>query len=479
VTIEDFRAKARNFEVALDTQEGAVTFEFGGVSSEVLMKVRERDGMAGIARLTPELRARTVNETFIIGVQEDGSYLRVTVRESHFLIVGIMGSGKSNLLNVLIAQLASMVDTVVWMIDMKSGRAGRPWFQAWSDGKADAPPVDWLATTRAEAEKMMTAVEKATDVRSASGIGGDKIIPSAGLPQLVLIVDEMADLWGDGGNSSDIPEGEKTNNWFTKKGTRATQKGRSEAIATLWATQRGTNGMSGSGDMKSNMDVSIALKPRKLADLQWIIPDAPALAGRQLAFLANTPGVGMVGRGPQVSQVSKFLRHGHVDGECGKNQDNPRCVTSCDIYQSAIEVGPVRPRLDRMTATALGTDYAQRWARAAQAGVLRVPEHALSGGSALYGGNGDSGRFDEVIAGLEDPERSLHPGRVRMREFLSTRGVSGSSVKVIGDVLDHEGIGVDRGTIHRWLREDAADDLVHHPSFRLWVSGPGTVIEGE
>jgi hypothetical protein len=480
LTIEDFRARARNFEVALQTQEGAVTFENGSHAREVVMKVRERDGLGFTGRLTPDLRAKTVNEPFVTGVQEDGSYLRMTVRESHWMIVGIMGSGKSNLLNVLIAQLASCNDSLIWMIDMKGGRAGKPWFQAWSEGRAEAPAIDWLATTREEAQLMMEALVTASQARSDSGIGGDKIIPSAGRPQVVFVCDEMADLFGDATapTNSELGDEAKSNNWFTKKGTLVTQKGRSEAVGSIWATQRGTNGMSGTGDMKANMDVSVALRPKKYADLQYVIPDAPVLAGRQLQYLAKTPGVGMVARGADVSQVTKFLRHGHVDGECGQDEMNPRCVPQCDIYQTSLDVGPVRPRLDQMTATALGAVYAQRWVRAQEKGIIKVPERALSGGSPSYG-YGDTAEFDEMVKGLSDPERDVHPGHIRVRELLAGRGVQGASAKMLLNILEQEGIAPVRETLHRWLREDRDVDLIHHPTYRRWVAGPGPNDGGE
>lgn len=486
ITIEDMRSKVRNFEVAMNAQDGAITFWQGRDSADVIMKVRERDGLADSVKLLPELRARSVNDEFVVGVQEDGSYLKVTVRESHFMIIGIMGSGKSNLLNVLIAQLASCNDSVIWMVDMKGGRAGKPWFQAWSDGEADAPPIDWLATTRAEAELMMTALETAAETRSKSGIGMNKILPTAGRPQIIFICDEMADLFGDATapTRSELGDDPKSNTWFVKRGTSITQKGRSEAVATIWASQRGTNGMSGSGDMKANIDLSIALRPKKYSDLQFIIPDAPALAARQLQLLANTRGVGMVGRGPQVSQVTKFLHHDHLEGVCGADENNPRCAPACPVYQSAVAAGPVRPRLDALTAQALGPDYSQRWVRAARDGVLRVPQKALAGGSAAFGYSrapGPADNFDEIIKGVADPERDMHPQRLRVRNFLVSQGQMGSSVARIQAMLDEEfgSEAVTRETVHRWLKEDRDNKLVHHPGYRRWVTGDGPNISDE
>jgi hypothetical protein len=480
VTIEDFRSRARNFEVALEAQEGAVMFESGSTSSEVIMKVRERDGMAGTHLLTPELRSRTVNEEIIIGFQEDDSYLKMPVREIHAMIVGTTGAGKSNLLNVIIAQLASCVDTVIWAIDMKGGRAIAPWFQAWEEGRTDRPPIDWIATTRAEAEMMMNAVVQAAETRMRSGIGRSKIKPTASLPQIILLCDEMADLFGDAkGVRSEIGEDAKSQQWFIRRGGDVTQKGRSEAVSSLWASQRGTTSMGASTDMKANIGIRIALRPSQESELQWIVPDLPRLATRQLAFLASTPGVGIMGRGPKASQPTKFIHHDHIEGVCGEDEEHPVCPPQCPVYQTEIDTAPVRPRLDQMTAAALGQDYAQRWVRAQRDGVLKVPAMALSGGSAAYGNGGDASRFDEIVRDIPDPEKELHPARIRMREYVAAQGIMGTSVKKVMDVLEHEGIGVARETVHRWFREDRDEDRVHHPSSRRWVAGPGENIEGD
>jgi hypothetical protein len=483
-TVTTVRDKARTIEVMLQAQEGAVDFTLGDHSGDVIMRLRERDGLADVALLTPDLRARTVNEAFVIGRQEDGSWLKMLFREMHALVVGTTGSGKSNWINVLVAQLAACNDTVIWMIDMKNGRAAKPWFQAWEDGRAEAPPIDWVATTREEAWLMMNAVLMAAQVRSASGIGGNMIIPSPAMPQICLIVDETAIIMGsERGTRAEVGESGHTNTQFIAKEDEVLQIGRSEAIGGVFATQRGTNSMAGSGDSKANMTTRVALKPASLSELQYIIPDVPNFAAKQMAYLCKTQGVGLVAQGAHVSGITKFLHHDHIKGQCGKDHDRPHCAPGCPVYQTALDTGSVRPSLDQLTAGALGESYANRWRRAAEGGVVRVPLAVLQGGRATVA---DISRFEEIVSDVQDPERDLHPDRVRMRQYLADRGAMGATPKMIGDFLEEQGLadgrepeGIDgrhtvaRETIQRWLAADAEAGLIHSPDSGRWKFGPG------
>lgn len=473
VTLQNCRDQARNIEVRMRADEGAVSFERDGPSSHVLMRIRERDGLSESHTLTPELRATTVNKAFTVGFQEDDTPQLLTVREVHGMIVGTTGSGKSVLLNIMVSQLAYCPDTIVWVIDMKGGRFARPWFQAWADGTAVAPPIDWVATTRKEAELMMLALPAAVDARANSGLGGSKIIPSPSLPQIVLICDETAVLLGtERGGRASIQADEKTNTWFGERAVEVAQMGRSEAVSTWWAGQRGTQSMAGPSDLKALVDMRVALRPSSIDELQWVIPDA-YFAGAQLAYLGGTPGVGVVARGKQASQIVKFLHHDHIEGACGADEASPRCVPECPVYRSAVETAPIRPRLDRLTASAIGQPYARRWERAAEAGVIRVPQAALRPAPVSLGGGGDASKFDDIISGLRDPERDLHPGHIRIRELLAARGVMGLPVNYMLSILEQEKIECARESVHRWLAKDRDEGLLHHPSYRRWVWGPG------
>lgn len=473
VTLQTLESATGKIETILRAAPGAVQFEFGAHSGEIIMRLRERDVMPEKTELRPEFRARTINEKIPVAIAEDGSVLKIPMREIHMMIVGATGKGKSNLLNVLIAQLASCADVIIWVIDLKGGRMARGWIDAWVEGKTEKPALDWVATTREEAALMVQAFEDLITTRTNSGIGKNMINPTPSMPQVVLICDEMADILGDDGPTR--VETEYTNNWFITRIGRIGRKGRSEAAMEIMASQRGTNDMGGAGKLKANWLLRVALGTATEQELQWVIPDARRVTRKQLAVMGTTPGVGLVDVSGNTSPLSKFfwcdhpqeIRDGIKVGLCDSG-----CIPACPVNRISIEVGhgDQRPQLDRITADPLGDVYASRWERSTHltGGRVMVLERSTQAVA--------TDEFDEIVHGI-DPEQSLHPGRIEMRNFLRTRKAFGASVSAITAHLDKMGVGVERETVHRWLQKDRAEGIVHHPEEGRWKYGSGPNIE--
>lgn len=475
VTLTTLEAAAKQIQVILRLKDGGVEFTTGDHSADIMMKLREREVLVDSPRLRPEVHAKTINEPFAIGVQENGEVLRIFLRELHMFIVGTTGAGKSNLINVILAQLSYCNDTLIWVIDMKGGRTAKPWLQAWTEGKANAPAIDWVATTREEAWLMMTAFQEAIEARMNSGIGGSKITPSPSMPQIILICDEMAILFGAlRGGRAEVGEGAATNQKFIKTAEGSVQMARSEACTSLWATQRGTNTMAASGDLKSLCKLRIALGAATEGDLRYVIPDAK-LAQKQMALMATTPGIGMAVVGRDASQLSKFFWHDHIEGECSEG-GNDGCPPHCPVYRTSLEVGNIRPGLDRMTAEHLGDAYASRWQRVSTQPALQrmFSSEPHRGAATAVIDDVDTSQFDAIVqSGFgEDPEKDIHPARKRMRELLATRGTAGASPKWLFDHLENEGLKFVRETGQRWLKQDEGLGIIHQASYGRWKIGP-------
>jgi hypothetical protein len=440
-------------EIAARLRRGAVRVERGERADEVLLHVAERDVLAEAIPLPDDAEPLTVNQPLPVGLHEDGTICTVTLREVAALIVGLRGSGKSNLINVLIAQLSRCRDTVIFMIDLKGGRTALPWLRPWLEGRVAQPVIDWVATTRDEAERMLRAVVRGIDARAHSGAGGEKITPSTDLPAVILIVEEVAVIFGMNSGPRSSLEG-TTNATLAGLGTQVTQLGRSEAIDPVLVTQRGAVTMVGSGDLKSQCALRIGLGVATEADARLVVPDDLRIAA-DLARLVH-PGSGIVQSRDGRPVPVKFYRLDH---------DRIRCI--------AEHSAPTRAAPDEVLAEALGADYRLRWSQE-RAGHLRAAGQGANGAAArmsaqVPGRGGDTDReFAEIIAGLGNGASTAVAARKRMLEILGGTGVMGATPTRLLAMLEVEGIGPARQSLDRWLEEEEMAGRVKRASHGRW-----------
>jgi hypothetical protein len=496
VTYSALAPATEQLEVAARLRHGSLRFERGTQAHEVILHVAERDVLAETVPLPTAPGSLSITRPIPVGLFEDGQVCAVTLREVATLIVGLRGSGKSNLLNVLLAQLARCPDVLVFAIDLKGGRMAAPWIEPWLAGRTPRPVVDWLATDREEAERMLRALERAIQARSRSGSGGEKITPSPEQPAVLLVCDEIAVILGVGTGGPRSSLDGVTNATLARLATQLVMTGRSEAIDLIMATQRGTVTMLGSADLKSQCAVRIGLGVASEGDARLIIPDDTRIA-TDLARLGH-PGTGIVqqGKNGRVMPV-KFYRIEHEM-----------------ISEIAERYGRVRPGPDKVLEEALGEDYRTRWSPgriaripgvgsrplvpALAGGQQRIPIAAPPQAEALPAGPSAAmptispavtpagapavapavmpaaepphGRADERFAELaaSAAQDAGHPARQRMVAMLQSAGVKGLIVRSIADQLSVAGYDVAHQTIHRWLTEEAAAGRAEHASYGRW-----------
>jgi hypothetical protein len=233
----------------------------------------------------------SVNEFFRIGTFIDGTPMMLRFREISALIVGVRGRGKTNLFHILVHQLSRCVDVVLWAIDLKGGRAVKPWLKPWLDLRVARPVFDWVATTRFEASLMIHAAEALINFRGNKSAGGSKITPSRDQPGVIVLVDEVAALVGKhaGPKSPD-----RTERWWANPTasqlaavlTLCIQLGRSEAVDFVLCTQRATVTMTGGGDLKSQCEMRIGLGVTNPSDASSVFQNNNINA-RKLTRLKN------------------------------------------------------------------------------------------------------------------------------------------------------------------------------------------------
>lgn len=474
-------------ETMLDLPPGSVQFRKSKVSAALFhVDLITRDVLAEDVPLPDDFAPRSVNEPFSTGTDIFGDDIEVLLREVAAMVAAPRGSGKSNLLNVLIAMLARCVDVVIWVIDLKGGRFARPWLAPWLEGRTARPVLDWVATDLEEAQLMLNASSAAIDYRSSTG-EGEKVIPSATQPAILLIVDEGASLTGlrVGGGTK------RSGDVFDIIG-----RGRSEAVDTIMAFLRATVSLTGSGDLKSQAGLRIALGAASAADATSTL-DNPGL-GRAVAAFQH-PGSMLVQRGQNDYQIGKTYR-----------------VEPGDIPAIAEACSPWRPGLEADLEEELGEAYAKRWdldrsghllpvARQKELGIFQkgkrpkspaavaaprpatalptIPPPPKNAKPAWRTVDGrplprplDESTVKEMFAELEAQfadigKNAPHKGRTRMLGLIAEAGARGIRAGELTEQLNAERIECVRQTVHEWLKDELAQGSIRNEDSRYYLAG--------
>jgi hypothetical protein len=144
----------------------------------------------------------TVNAPAPIGVRRDGTPEGPVNRQASMLLVGQRGSGKTNLMNVMVANNARMPDSLGWVIDLNGGGLALKWMRAWAAaGKPGRPPIDWVADTPEKALAMAQALVRISKARKVGyqdreiAANDDKLPVDHEVPEIRVFNDEGAEIF--------------------------------------------------------------------------------------------------------------------------------------------------------------------------------------------------------------------------------------------------------------------------------------------
>jgi S-DNA-T family DNA segregation ATPase FtsK/SpoIIIE len=213
----------------------------------------------------PGQPATSITRPVTLGLFEDGQPVQLIVLRRNALIGGTTGSGKSGLLNVILAYLAACSDVIIWGIDLKGGMELQPW----------APCLARLATTPAQACELLGDAVRELDARAVSlAAAGHRVRePAPASPALVTVIDEYAEL-------PEAAQGDADS---------LARRGRAVAVNLVAATQRPTQAAMGGGAVRSQMDVRACLRVRERRDTDLILGQGSVAAGWQ-AHTLTEPG---------------------------------------------------------------------------------------------------------------------------------------------------------------------------------------------
>jgi DNA segregation ATPase FtsK/SpoIIIE, S-DNA-T family len=249
-------AKIPEIESGLGLRPGSVrVFPDDKRADRFIMRVVENDPHAQVIPW-PGPSITSITQLAEIGVSEDGRPVRVLLLRRNVLIGGIMGSGKSGILNIIIAILAACRDVVLWGVDLKGGMELQPW----------AVCFDRLAVTPEDANQLFRDAVGRLNERAARMAAEGKRVwePTPDDPALVIITDEHAELPEESHDCADS----------------IARRGRAVAVNLMAATQRPTQAAMGKNTaVRSQMDVRICLRVREPRDADLIMGQGSVNSG--------------------------------------------------------------------------------------------------------------------------------------------------------------------------------------------------------
>jgi S-DNA-T family DNA segregation ATPase FtsK/SpoIIIE len=206
---------------------------------------------------------------------DDGTVTDVLLLRRNALIGGITDSGKSNLLNVVMAYLVACPDVIIWGIDLKGGMELGPWAACLAN----------LATTPQHATNLLKYAVEEIDIRAREQVArGERLLePGYDDPALIILIDEYAELPDEAAEYADS----------------VARLGRAVAVNLLAATQRPTQKAMRNNAVRSQMDIRICLRVRERRDVTLILGEGMLTAGWN-AHKLDQPGKFLItARGPQ------------------------------------------------------------------------------------------------------------------------------------------------------------------------------------
>ncbi|MGW3420452.1 hypothetical protein [Streptomyces phaeochromogenes] len=279
------------------------------------------------------------------GYRSNAEKIQTYLREQCALVVGPTGSGKTNMVHVILAGFARTVDVLTFVIDLNAGSAGLSWVlpalnhQPAEGEKPMRPGIDWLAGTVTEAHVMLDAVLRIGKQRKIAyqdlmARENTDLLPiSAQIPQIMLVIDEGAEI---------LASTDRSMKGLAAKILEVIRLLRAMGIRTVLTALGSTGSVLGNIMIRREAKVRVALTGGETEgmDLGKLFPGSRGLKVEQAPF----KGSGFMGT-PE-SPVGLFK--------------NWRILPN-QIREIVVATSDRHPVLDAVSATAAGAAYTERW----------------------------------------------------------------------------------------------------------------------
>ncbi|MEU9057017.1 hypothetical protein AB0D37_42725 [Streptomyces sp. NPDC048384] len=295
------------------------------------------------------------------GYRSNAEQIQTYLREQCALVVGPTGSGKTNMVHVILAGFARATDVLTFVIDLNAGSAGLSWvlpalqYQPAPGERPLRPGIDWLAGTVDEAHTMLDAVlrigkERKIAYQPLMAREDTDLLPiGPTIPQIVLVIDEGAEI---------LTSTDKTLKQLAAKILEVIRMLRAMGIRTVLTALGSTGSVLGNLMIRREAKVRVALTggEKEGMDLSKLFPGTRGLKVDQAPY----KGAGFMGTPESPAALFKTWR-----------------ILPSQIREIVTVTSDRHPTLDQVSAKAAGEAYARRW-DADRIGWMHNPQPAFS-----------------------------------------------------------------------------------------------------
>lgn len=325
-TVDDLRAAVPFIESAWRLPAGSIRVTGTKDSSQAWLGIRKVVAIDAVVKWNPAHAPRSFNDPFWLGRSESGEDQFLSMLYTNIKGVGMTRWGKSNFIDLVLAQCAYCDDVIPIVIDLKQGRGARIWIRG----------LGGFAASYEEAVELVTALNRMRQQRSLTAGGPRQVRISAECPAYLLIVDEMA-----AGVGSAAPDARLRDELETYA-----QQGAGLGFTFIGFGQDGSLETWGTEKLRAACMVGVAFKTDKNDHSSYVLKNAAAAATSTL----NRKGMMIVNDG---SRDSERLRTPWMEPD-----DDPGLIARI-IAETA---GHIHPG-DASIEAAGGEAWRDRWAR--------------------------------------------------------------------------------------------------------------------
>ncbi|MFJ6066559.1 hypothetical protein ACIQHU_26385 [Streptomyces tendae] len=485
-----------------------VEVEAGAHRGAVLIHVSTVNHLVDDVPYPPDYSPLTVNQAAPIGVRRDGQPEGPVNRQASMLLVGQRGSGKTNLMHVMVTNNCRTTDSISWVIDLNGGGLALKWMRAWhAAGRPGRPPIDWVADTPEKAQAMAAALVRIAKARKVGyqdreiAANDDKLPVDAEVPEIRVFNDEGAEIFSTRSRRNE------TLRSIADDLVQTLEIARAAAVNLTTSGLRATQDVLSDPQILKQSTFKAGMKVADDAELNYFFGYNHNASTEDAPY----PGCALVRDGDgqvhplkvyrlQPAQILDIVkatadRHPELDEQSRRAAGEAyeqRWMNTDHLFggpqpEPVAEPEPVAPPKRRGVTADWGTTPAGGEAQAAidQADEARRRLHEAMNETDARDGDLDS-QFMDILAGggvtwqpptpgqpaAAEQDGDKDPRQELVFEIVAKAGPAGIGPEAIRDAIRrlHPTVGVPHAaTIGRWL---AADPRVHKPSYGRYAVRP-------